>query len=99
MSIDGGPMGNHTRFINHSCRENCAAKVLAANEVTIVTVRDVNRDEQLLLNYGDDYFQNLTCLCGEKDCLENKKKKTRRHKIKKHVGKNKFMKSKTKRKE
>ena len=73
MIIDAGPMGNHTRFINHSCRENCVPKVFSANEVTIVTVRDVKQGEELLLHYGKGYFKHLTCLCGEDNCLENEK--------------------------
>ena len=74
MIIDAGPMGNHTRFINHSCRENCIGKVSGVNEVTVVTVRDVKQGDELLIDYGEGYFDSLTCLCGEDNCLENKKK-------------------------
>ena len=74
MKIDGGPMGNHTRFINHSCRENCGAKILTANEITIVAIKDINQGEELFLNYGEDYFRDMTCLCGEDICLENERK-------------------------
>ena len=77
MIIDAGPMGNHTRFINHSCtKENCVAKIL--DEVTIVAIKDIEPGEELLLNYGEGYFEHLTCLCGEKYCLENKKAKVKR---------------------
>ena len=74
MEIDAGPMGNHTRFINHSCKPNCGAVNLAANEVTIVTDRLIIKGEELLLNYGKGYFKNITCLCKEDICLENNKK-------------------------
>jgi len=76
MTIDAGPMGNHTRFINHSCtKENCVAKSLTANEVTILTIKTIKRGEEILLNYGEGYFKHLTCLCNEEKCLENKKNK------------------------
>ena len=74
MIIDAGPMGNHTRFINHSCKPNCNGIFFTANEVTLVTIRDIKQDEELLLNYGEEYFEYLTCLCGENNCLENEKK-------------------------
>ena len=71
MFIDGGPMGNHTRFINHSCNENCEAKFLAVNQVIILAVKDIEKNKEILLNYGKDYFMNLTCLCGEDNCFKN----------------------------
>ena len=74
MTIDAGPMGNHTRFINHSCRPNCGALGLAAYKIIIVTHRLIKQGEEILLNYGEGYFQNLTCLCKEDICLENNKK-------------------------
>ena len=75
MYIDAGPMGNHTRFINHSCKENCEAKPLAVNQTKIVAVKKINKSEELSLDYGKDYFKNKTCLCDETNCLENEKKK------------------------
>ena len=75
MHIDAGPMGNYTRFINHSCKPNCEAVDLAPNKVTIVTDRFIKQGEELLLDYGEQYFEDLTCLCEEENCLENDKKR------------------------
>ena len=50
MKIDAGPMGNHTRFINHDCRENCVTKGLTANEIIIVAARNIKQGDELLLN-------------------------------------------------
>merc|ERR1719427_799364 len=80
MTIDGGPMGNHTRFINHSCRQNCSAVALAENEITIVTDRFINQGEELFLNYGKKYFTNLKCLWGENNCFNNFKKQEKEKK-------------------
>ena len=69
--IDAGPMGNHTRFINHSCKENCRAVGSAGYEITIKAVKAIEAGEELLLNYGEEYFKDLKCLCGEDNCLNN----------------------------
>ena len=50
MKIDAGPMGNHTRFINHDCRENCVTKGLTANEIIIVAAKNIKQGDELLLN-------------------------------------------------
>ena len=75
MIIDAGPIGNHTRFINHSCKENCQAKPLAVNRIIIVAVKHIEKGEELYLDYGKDYFKNKTCLCVETNFRQNEKKK------------------------
>ena len=70
MFIDAGPMGNHTRFINHSCKNNCKAEESALNELTIVAAKDIGKDEEILLNYGEEYFEHTVCLCGEDNCFD-----------------------------
>ena len=75
MVIDAGPMGNYTRFINHSCMENCETRKIEVNRIMFVAVKDIEKGKELSLNYGKDYFKNKTCLCNETNCLENEKKK------------------------
>jgi len=82
MSIDAGPMGNHIRFINHSCNSNCEAESLSMEDgmpkVMIKATKNIETDEQLFLNYGKGYFKRITCGCNEIDCLEKEKKPRRR---------------------
>ena len=82
MSIDAGPMGNHIRFINHSCNSNCEAESLSMEDgmpkVMIKATKNIETDEQLFLNYGKGYFKRITCGCNEINCLEKEKKPRRR---------------------
>jgi len=78
ISVDGGPMGNHTRFINHSCDNNCNVTHMQLKEdglpkVVISATKDIQEDEQVFLNYGDGYFCDLRCICGYEDCLEKRR--------------------------
>ena len=50
--------------------------VNGAPKITVVAKKKIKEGEELLLNYGSDYFEDLTCLCGhETKCLEIEKKK------------------------
>ena len=71
-------MGNHARFINYSCNANCIAKHYLVTDdgfqkVIIVATKDINKDEQLFLNYGKQCFSNMACRCNNKNCLEKQK--------------------------
>jgi len=83
--IDAGAMGNHTRFINHDCDENCLVTSEVTNgvpKITVVAYKDIKMGKQIFLNYGAGYFQNIKCLCGHKTkCLEIKKRQGRKRKI------------------
>jgi len=80
LSIDAGPMGNHTRFINHSCDNvNCEIFLETIEGLPknwVMAIKNIREGEQLFLNYGKDYFHNLTCLCESDTCLEKYKKKS-----------------------
>jgi|GEM_PF-1231448 len=66
--IDGTKMGNITRFINHSTRENeNICTVVFYDKITprimfIVGKKAINEGDQLLYDYGDDYWKrkNIT---------------------------------------
>ena len=77
MTIDGGPMGNHTRFINHSCEENCSKVDFVRDKIARVLIKadeGIGEGEEILINYGQNYFQGMKCLCDQDGCFENRKK-------------------------
>merc|ERR1712200_224203 len=81
LVIDAGPMGNHTRFINHDCdKENCDGFWEVIDGVPknwVVAMREIKVGEELFINYGAEYFRDLTCLCGGDNCVEIEKRRRR----------------------
>jgi len=78
LTIDAGAMGNHTRFINHDCEDllNCRAELAVVGNIPrnfIVSNETIEKNEQLFLSYGEEYFNNLKCLCRSKNCVSKKK--------------------------
>jgi len=83
MTIDANPMGNHTRYINHSCEPNCKVFCLFMDEtglpkVIVTAKRTIKKGEQLFLDYNKEYFENMRCLCETDNCLEKTRKRRRR---------------------
>ena len=79
FTIDAGAMGNHTRFINHSCENNCRTEYAFISGIPrnfIVSNRAIKADEQLFIWYGEEYFQNSKCACKSKKCVSNPSLKT-----------------------
>lgn len=70
--IDASASGNWTRFLNHSCEPNCSfARALRCGHTRVTyvrTKRHIRAGEQLLVDYGRDYFESTDCKCGSKDC-------------------------------
>jgi hypothetical protein len=67
-SIDGAIGGSGAEFINHSCEPNLVARV-RKGRVTFVSLRRIERGEELLLDYqvaGD--VPPLACRCGTPSC-------------------------------
>jgi len=85
MVIDAGPMGNHTRFINHTCwikKLNCLVVqtiVGVVPKIFFISNRRIKAHEEILIYYGEDYFEELECLCGGPNCLERPKRWNRRN--------------------
>ncbi len=75
-SIDGTPRSNIARYINHSCRPNCEA-IITGRRVWIWTKRAINAGEELVYDYGKEYFDiHLRPKgCGCEKCRETKKKR------------------------
>ncbi len=53
-------------FINHSCAPNVGMK----DAVTFVAMRDINRGEELTIDYAmlDDNDFKMDCICGSANC-------------------------------
>jgi SET domain-containing protein len=54
-TIDGNVPSNLARYINHSCRPNCEAKI-RQGRILISSVRRIEAGEELSYNYGKEYF-------------------------------------------
>lgn len=55
-TIDGSSRSNIARYINHSCRPNADAYV-SGRRVWIWSRKNIKAGEEILYDYGKDYFQ------------------------------------------
>lgn len=61
LEINGRLEGNEMRFINHSFHSNLDVEHTLHNGQWIIffkAARDINKDEQLLINYGEKYWED-----------------------------------------
>ena len=68
-SLDGDTPKNTARYINHSCDPNCQTEQFG-NTIWIVSIKDIQAEEELTYNYGyevDDTPADL-CHCGAHNC-------------------------------
>ncbi|KAK3684645.1 hypothetical protein LTR37_020077 [Vermiconidia calcicola] len=67
-----GKQGNHTRFVNHSCRPNSHFErfVWLGKQRIVLVSRGIEADEEVTVDYGQTYWQNLDkeCKCGHPGC-------------------------------
>jgi uncharacterized protein len=64
LIIEEGDIGV---YINHSCTPN----VIVNENLQVVTIRPINRNEEVLLDYSTtelDPYWNMKCSCGETNC-------------------------------
>ena len=72
--IDASSVGSIARFLNHSCRPNCKLWEGRCGRqrrmLYIRAVRDIERGEELTLNYGPGWFvtPDERCHCGARTC-------------------------------
>lgn len=57
-TIDGSDRTNKARYINHSCRPNCEP-VIKGGRVYIFSKRAIRVGEELVYNYGTNYFEDI----------------------------------------
>jgi len=70
------------RFANHDCNANARLATVGPHGMQIVTTRNIDIDEEITVQYGDNYFglNNCECLCATCESLWRNgwKVKTRR---------------------
>ncbi|KAK0199163.1 hypothetical protein F5146DRAFT_996470 [Armillaria mellea] len=60
LTLDASCLGNETRYLNHSDKPNCDVHVTNVNDehrIAIFTCENVNKGEELFLDYGPRYWQ------------------------------------------
>ncbi len=67
--IDGKPLSNKARYINHSCDPNCTVQI-TSRTIWIVADRDIKAGEELPYNYGYELDEDDAhpCTCGAAQC-------------------------------
>ena len=70
--IDGSPLYNKARYINHSCVPNCEVDIIN-NEIWISSIKSIKKGEELNYDYGysfdeDDYSDHI-CKCNTNKCI------------------------------
>ena len=77
-AIDGSEYSNIARYCNHSCRPNAEAFV-SGKRVWIWSKKNIKAGQEITINYGKEYFDDLIknhgCKC-EKCTAGNKKQKS-----------------------
>lgn len=73
LTIDGKPKWNKAGYINHSCRPNAEPEI-RNNRVFIMAKRTIKPGEEILYDYGKEYFNDhikpYGCRCEK--CAEKK---------------------------
>lgn len=66
-TIDGEPLENTARYINHSCEPNVEAEI-EKGHINIYATRDIEAGEELTIDYGEEYVAEFIkpygCRCG-----------------------------------
>jgi hypothetical protein len=70
--IDGSPLYNKARYINHSCNPNCEVDIIKGH-IWISSIKDIKKGNELNYDYGypfdKDDFSDHPCKCGSKKCI------------------------------
>ena len=70
--IDGSPLYNKARYINHSCNPNCEVEIIK-NEIWISSIKSIKKGNELNYDYGypfdEDDFSDHICKCDSKKCI------------------------------
>ena len=68
-TLEGPPEINIAGYINHSCEPNAEAETQDGH-ILISAVKDIQVDEEITIDYGDEYFDEFIkptgCKCGAK---------------------------------
>ena len=70
--IDGSPLYNKARYINHSCKPNCEVEIIN-NEIWIISIRNIKNGQELSYDYGYEFdkndYRDHICKCGSTNCI------------------------------
>lgn len=70
QDIDGDVSWNPAKYINYSCEPNCRYKIID-NHIWIISIRDIEKGEELSYDYGYDLedYKDHPCKCNSKNCM------------------------------
>ena len=72
QDIDGSPLYNKARYINHSCNPNCEVEI-EKGRIWISSIRGIKKGEELSYDYGYSFdkndYKDHPCKCGSKYCI------------------------------
>ena len=77
-TIDGSSRDNIARYINHACEPNCECEE-RDGRIFIYAVRNIQRGEEITIDYGDEYFDEFIRPWGCKCMRCNKTNASRVH--------------------
>ncbi len=89
--IDGSPLYNKARYINHSCDPNCEVDIIDG-KIWISSIKNIKKGDELSYDYGYEFdkedYTDHKCECGAKNCIgyiisQNDFKKYKSHLIRK----------------
>mgnify|MGYP001438881151 FL=1 len=70
--IDGSPLYNKARYINHSCNPNCEVDI-KNGEIWISSIKNIKKGSELFYDYGYSFdkqdYKDHICKCGSKNCI------------------------------
>ena len=70
--IDGSPLYNKARYINHSCVPNCEVEIVN-NQIWITAIKNIKIGEELSYDYGYEFdkedYKDHICKCGNDNCI------------------------------
>mgnify|MGYP001316663929 CR=1 FL=1 len=70
--IDGSPLYNKARYINHSCDPNCEVEIIK-ERIWICSIKSIKKGEELSYDYGYEFdkndYKDHVCMCGSKNCV------------------------------
>jgi SET domain-containing protein len=73
--VDGTPRKNIARYVNHSCKPNAEMEI-EGSRLFLYSIKKIKEDEELLYDYGKEYFDDFIkphgCKCPA--CKEKKHK-------------------------
>ena len=76
-TLDGQNRKNVARYANHSCRPNAESDVLRGHKVIIRAIKKIQPGQEILYDYGKDYFdliiKPIGCKCDK--CIEKRREK------------------------